>query len=128
MVQFVKIISDTGTILTTPSQNPDFSKGVNISIGPTSSYSSISWGADNTDIHAKSMRLALLRKCQKFVQSKVHNKIHTISYRFFNIGRTSSFRNSFMFRLPILLRFEKIMKSLKYDKSDLNIVIWTINL
>ena len=113
MVQFVKIISDTGTILTTPSQNPDFSKGVNISTGSTSSYSSISWGAENTDIHAKSMRLALLRKCQKFVQSKVHNKIQTISYSFFNIARTSSFKKSFMFQLLVLLRSEKDYKELE---------------
>lgn len=33
-------------LLTTLSQNPDFSNGVNISTGSTSSYSSISWGTD----------------------------------------------------------------------------------
>jgi hypothetical protein len=32
-------------ILTTPSQNPDFSKGVNISTGSTRSYSSITGAA-----------------------------------------------------------------------------------
>jgi len=39
--------------LTTPSQNPDFSSGVNISTGSTSSYSSISGGAVNQDYQEK---------------------------------------------------------------------------
>lgn len=37
-------LKDKERVLTTPSQNPDFSKGVSISTGSTSSYSSISGG------------------------------------------------------------------------------------
>lgn len=65
--------------LTTPSQNPDFSKGVNMSTGSTSSYSSISWGADNQRV-AKRYRYNGARGKSNHIWEKRAYSISNVNY------------------------------------------------
>ena len=62
---------DGAKTLTTPSQNPDFSNGANISTGSTSSYSSISWGADHQD----KLNLSMYRPAKMVQYAKMSSKM-----------------------------------------------------